>query len=880
MNKQPEPAEAAYPRPMTHRTLKKYPPRSHSRKLSTERHPPRYFVFMIPYVQALSARHSSTVRLRGMQLVMQAAKRACYGKSWVDRTKYRCTACRYNLTVDIITRPATHKQLPTGWFRGPALGNPTPPPPSPNHPNAIRLPKSISSFFSSGGECREEKRREGRKREPRPTNFPGISRPRCRHALKGCPTPLPSPYCAAGGGRVSHAARLQSSSQLEAIRAINIRCLALPSRILNFGKPRRVPAAVCTSERIKLHNTKANCSAARGTLRRRSVGRVAAVPLTGVTSVLGQVEDNVVAYVQALAACRATAELFAFFSLCGVFRSVAPSWLETRSEIGSKVDTENRCTIRVQSWTEIEMKFISNRRNWWFEISIRDQQTSSTNIKHHTSGSIYSEKYAYFDDVIYYEPVEKFFSYLISISHFETKIDESEFQNHEISLVQHFYNGTKIKPDSGSELGSLISRIPIASGLLTTASLAGQVWPYHAIPTLGRHTSARRVKVVGERCNYSPPHLPTWRKPRSTPPGDIAPGFLHVGITPDEAAGRRVFSGISRFPRPMHSDAAPLHLEWPPSLPPPNTQKHTCSSPSFSLHASSSLYAQAASTQPLSASYFNEASMHKPPQCSLYAQATSMYPLRTSCLNVVSMRNLPQRSLYAQATSVYPLRTSCLNVASMRNLPQHSLYAQATSMKPLRASCLKVASTCKPPQRSLYAQATSIKPLRSSCLNVASTRKPPQRRLYAQATSMNPLRTSCLNVASMRNLPQRSLYVQATSMYPLRTSCFNLSSMRNLPRRSLYAQATSMYPLRAICLNQTVNFPRDKPSSLVITKARRPGDTGSIPGSWLTSVWRKAVVNHGSTISPSGLDGAVVSAPSLCSSEPQTRRTTPSKYPG
>ncbi|KAJ8872730.1 hypothetical protein PR048_026344 [Dryococelus australis] len=63
-------------------------------------------------------------------------------------------------------------------------------------------------------------------------------------------------------------------------------------------------------------------------------------------------------------------------------------------------------------------------------------------------------KYAYFHDVIYYEQTAKIVSYLILISHFETKIDESEIQNHEISLMQHFYIGTKIKLDPGSELGS------------------------------------------------------------------------------------------------------------------------------------------------------------------------------------------------------------------------------------------------------------------------------------------------------------------------------------------------------------------------------------------------------------------------------------------
>ncbi|KAJ8875246.1 hypothetical protein PR048_023141 [Dryococelus australis] len=70
----------------------------------------------------------------------------------------------------------------------------------------------------------------------------------------------------------------------------------------------------------------------------------------------------------------------------------------------------------------IETMFISNRRNWRFEISIRDQQPSSTNV-------------------------------VISISHFGTKIDESEIHNHEISLVQRFYIGIKIKLDPDPELG-------------------------------------------------------------------------------------------------------------------------------------------------------------------------------------------------------------------------------------------------------------------------------------------------------------------------------------------------------------------------------------------------------------------------------------------
>ncbi|KAJ8873599.1 hypothetical protein PR048_024417 [Dryococelus australis] len=40
-------------------------------------------------------------------------------------------------------------------------------------------------------------------------------------------------------------------------------------------------------------------------------------------------------------------------------------------------------------------------------------------------------------------------------------------------------------------------------------------------------------------------------------PGGVIPGSSHVGILPDDAAGKRVFSGLSRFPRPFHCGAAP-----------------------------------------------------------------------------------------------------------------------------------------------------------------------------------------------------------------------------------------------------------------------------------------------------------------------------------
>ncbi|KAJ8891157.1 hypothetical protein PR048_010672 [Dryococelus australis] len=67
-----------------------------------------------------------------------------------------------------------------------------------------------------------------------------------------------------------------------------------------------------------------------------------------------------------------------------------------------------------------------------------------------------------------------------------------------------------------------------------------------------------------------------WRTSKKTPPtsgivrhdphmrGPGNPGCSHVGIVPDDAAGRRVFSGVSRFPRPF--DLLHTHLNHPHRL--------------------------------------------------------------------------------------------------------------------------------------------------------------------------------------------------------------------------------------------------------------------------------------------------------------------------
>ncbi|KAJ8888859.1 hypothetical protein PR048_008353 [Dryococelus australis] len=53
--------------------------------------------------------------------------------------------------------------------------------------------------------------------------------------------------------------------------------------------------------------------------------------------------------------------------------------------------------------------------------------------------------------------------------------------------------------------------------------------------------------------------------PRNETPGGVAPGFSRVGIVADDAAGRRVFSGIFRFPGPLIPALLHPHLASPSS---------------------------------------------------------------------------------------------------------------------------------------------------------------------------------------------------------------------------------------------------------------------------------------------------------------------------
>ncbi|KAJ8880787.1 hypothetical protein PR048_017258 [Dryococelus australis] len=60
-------------------------------------------------------------------------------------------------------------------------------------------------------------------------------------------------------------------------------------------------------------------------------------------------------------------------------------------------------------------------------------------------------------------------------------------------------------------------------------------------------------------------------------PGRVTPGFLHVGIVPNDAAGQRVFSGISHFPRSFIPALIHTHLNYPHRLSRPRYRRTSTS---------------------------------------------------------------------------------------------------------------------------------------------------------------------------------------------------------------------------------------------------------------------------------------------------------------
>ncbi|KAJ8867287.1 hypothetical protein PR048_031086 [Dryococelus australis] len=84
--------------------------------------------------------------------------------------------------------------------------------------------------------------------------------------------------------------------------------------------------------------------------------------------------------------------------------------------------------------------------------------------------------------------------------------------------------------------------------------VSSQVWSNDK-PTTKVHQQTFPQKLPRWRSGYTTRLPPHQGEPGSIP-GGVAPLFSHVGIVADHAADRRVFLGISRFPR-HHSGAAP-----------------------------------------------------------------------------------------------------------------------------------------------------------------------------------------------------------------------------------------------------------------------------------------------------------------------------------
>ncbi|KAJ8897820.1 hypothetical protein PR048_003173 [Dryococelus australis] len=70
-----------------------------------------------------------------------------------------------------------------------------------------------------------------------------------------------------------------------------------------------------------------------------------------------------------------------------------------------------------------------------------------------------------------------------------------------------------------------------------------------------RHLEADEATLGGYRTgdhrNYGPSLFTSHLGEPGSIPGRVTPGFSHVGIVPDDAAGRQVLYGVSRFPRPF-----------------------------------------------------------------------------------------------------------------------------------------------------------------------------------------------------------------------------------------------------------------------------------------------------------------------------------------
>ncbi|KAJ8888298.1 hypothetical protein PR048_007785 [Dryococelus australis] len=173
---------------------------------------------------------------------------------------------------------------------------------------------------------------------------------------------------------------------------------------------------------------------------------------------------------------------------------VAPSWFETRPKIGSKIEKENCCTIRAQSWT-------GDRNEVHFEPPLKSRSEISSHRRQ-----------------------------ISSVGRAPNSGDAAG-QGLKHQIVVCCSSKAKV-PNSGAAAGQGLEN-PMKKFHDTRFSGGGGVV----------------VRLLA-------PYL--------CEPGEIsgraASGFSHVGIVQDDAACRRVLSGISRFPCPCIPALLRTHL--------------------------------------------------------------------------------------------------------------------------------------------------------------------------------------------------------------------------------------------------------------------------------------------------------------------------------
>ncbi|KAJ8880395.1 hypothetical protein PR048_016864 [Dryococelus australis] len=197
---------------------------------------------------------------------------------------------------------------------------------------------------------------------------------------------------------------------------------------------------------------------------------------------------------------------------------VAPSWYETRSEIASKIYTENCCIIRVQSWA-------GDRDEVHFEpskLAVRNLDLRSAAI------------------------VDKCRSFDLGSG---KMLVQPGIRVHKLIHVKR----TGCDASHSGALVRLLTSHQGGPGESNSQPRGSQTDLYALATRLQRCYT----KPQGSRLRNPSKHtdidysrlLSSHQGEPGSIPGRVNPGFSQVGIVPYDAAGRWVFSGSSRFPR-------------------------------------------------------------------------------------------------------------------------------------------------------------------------------------------------------------------------------------------------------------------------------------------------------------------------------------------